>query len=382
MNTRVLLVDDDPNVLAGYKRQLRKTYAIETAQSGPEGMEVLARSEPFAVVVSDMRMPGMDGINFLRNVRSLSPDSVRIMLTGNADVQTCIDAVNEGSIFRFLTKPCSTETMTSSLDSAIEQYRLITSERELLQGTLRGCIRTLTDIIGLLNPAAFSRSTRIRRYVRHIAAELNSPYFWEYEMAATLSHIGCIALPPEILARMSSGRSLTSEQLGMLANHPSLGCQLLAEIPRLEMVAQIVERQRKVPRNRTFPPSDLSEEQAIDFGALLLRFTLDLDTQLQKGRPFIEALSALHSVYGNDHPMLEALMSFEKDDGDRVVMRVTTKELSNCMVAAEDILSTTGHVLLPKGQRLTEPVRLHLMSCAQTNGLKEPFLVEVVSMED
>jgi response regulator RpfG family c-di-GMP phosphodiesterase len=377
---RVLLVDDERNVLDGYRRQLRKSpFILDTADSGQAGLDLLQSGKTYAVVVSDMRMPGMNGIEFLQEVRRHTPDTVLMMLTGNADMDTCINAINEGHIFRFMNKPCPPEDMAKSINAGIEQYRLITSEKELLHGTLTGAIRTLTDILGIMNPPAFSRGARIRRYVRHIVAELNIPHFWEYEMAATLCMIGCVALPPEILARINTRKSLTSEQRGEFAKYPLYGGQLLAEIPRLEMAAEIIMRQNKVARNRIIPAENMSGEQAIALGAQMIRLGMDLDLLLQKDYSFIEALNKLHSQYGPDHPLIIALMSFETGLQDRVTMTVHARELSTGMLAAEDITTTSGQILLMKGQRITAPLRYHLQSCAQAGGLKEPFAVEVVS---
>lgn len=379
MTNRVLLVDDDPNVLSGYRRLLRRQFEIETAENGPAGLQALLEQGPFAVVVSDMRMPGMDGIAFLGEVRTHAPESVRMMLTGNADLQTCIDAVNEGNIFRFLTKPCTPEDMARALAAGVEQYRLITAEQELLHGTLRGCLRTLCDILGVMSPAAFSRGARIRRYVRHIAAELNCPNFWEYETAATLSQIGCVALPPEILERLNENRALSDAQRAIVRRHPAMGCQLLAEIPRLELVARMVERQNTVPRSPLSPRGLSDDEKVVEFGAQMLRVALDLDYLLEERLPFIGALNELHKMYGADHPMLEALMSFEKDSQDRVIMEMAAAHLSSGMVAVEDIVSKSGHILVRKGQSISEPLRLRLLNCAQADGLVEPFKVEVIS---
>lgn len=379
MSVRVLLVDDDVNVLAGYRRQLRKGFRLETAESGAQGLEVLAKSGPFAVAVSDMRMPGMDGIAFLAEVKRRSPETVGMMLTGNADLQTCIDAVNEGHIFRFLTKPCSPEAMAKAIEAGIEQYRLIMAEHELIQGTLTGCIRTLTDILGVINPAGFSRGTRIRRYVRHIAAQLNAPHLWEYEMAAALSQIGCVALPAEILARLQTGRPLPPEQRAIASNHPAIGCQLLAEIPRLGLVALMIQKQNTPPKDRVVPRDDMPDEQVVALGAQILRVALDLDRLMLDGLTFIQALSTLHSHYGPDHPLVEALMSFQKDDQDKVILQVKAAEVTTQMVAAEDICAKEGAVILAKGGRITKPMVFHLQSCAQTGSLKEPFLVEVIA---
>src|ERR1700733_8122058 len=103
MSNRILCVDDDINILEGYQRALRKEFDITTAPGGEEALVKIRDEGPFAVVVSDMRMPGMDGIQLLTRIKQVAPESVRIMLTGNADQQTAMNAVNEGNIFRFLT---------------------------------------------------------------------------------------------------------------------------------------------------------------------------------------------------------------------------------------------------------------------------------------
>lgn len=112
---------------------------------------------PFAVVVSDMRMPRVDGAQFLARVEEASPDSVRIMLTGNADQEAAVRAINEGHIFRFLNKPCRPQLLVGTIAMGIRQYRLQTAERELLEKTFSGGIRLLSDVLAIASPDAFGR---------------------------------------------------------------------------------------------------------------------------------------------------------------------------------------------------------------------------------
>ena len=127
----VLSVDDEPNVLDGVKRNLRRDFRVVTAAGGAAGLRAFEEAA-FAAVVSDLRMPGMDGIEFLGRVRDVSPDTTRILLTGNADLTAAVSAVNEGNIFRFLTKPCPPDVLISAVTMAVDQQRLLTAERELL----------------------------------------------------------------------------------------------------------------------------------------------------------------------------------------------------------------------------------------------------------
>jgi serine phosphatase RsbU (regulator of sigma subunit) len=129
MKGKVLLVDDDSMVLAGLKRHLRNQFRIETALSGEEGLKRVEENGPYAVIVSDFSMPGMNGIEFLCRVKETDPDSVRMMLTGSADMSTAIQAVNEGSIFQFHPKPCPADILGKAIQSGIEAYLKTTTHQ-------------------------------------------------------------------------------------------------------------------------------------------------------------------------------------------------------------------------------------------------------------
>ena len=209
MSEQILLVDDDRNVLDGYRRNLRGEFSVDTVESGQEALAQLESKGPYAVVISDMKMPGMDGIELLRRVKSAAPDTVRVMLTGHAETQTAIEAINEGSIFRFLIKPCDKEMMAKTITAALVQHRLITAEKQLLEQTLSGCLQVLSEVLSLVNPAAFSRAERARRYIHHVATAMKLGNPWQYEVAAILSQLGCVTLAPETIETVYQGRNLS-----------------------------------------------------------------------------------------------------------------------------------------------------------------------------
>ena len=130
MSEKILLVDDDFNLLDSFQRRLKEEFVVSTSLNGQEGLETIKVAGPFAVIISDLRMPGMDGVQFLSRVRELAPDSVRMLLTGHADLQTAIEAVNRGNIFRLLTKPCPPDSLRAALAAGVNQYRLVINERE------------------------------------------------------------------------------------------------------------------------------------------------------------------------------------------------------------------------------------------------------------
>src|SRR5437016_3260816 len=187
MSVKILCVDDEANVLEACQRNLRKRFSIDTALGGEPALALMASQGPYAVVVADMQMPGMDGVQFLTRVRQQAPDTVRIMLTGNADQQTAVAAVNQGQIYQFLNKPCPPEMLALALENGIKQYRLITAERELLENTLNGCIKMLTEVLGSAEPHSFGRGEVLRDYMRAFAEHLKITQTWDLELAAMLS---------------------------------------------------------------------------------------------------------------------------------------------------------------------------------------------------
>ena len=250
---KILCVDDELNIVLAMQRQLRKQFHVESALGAEQALATMERDGPFAVIVSDLQMPGMNGLELLGRVRELSPDTIRIMLTGQADLTTAIAAVNKNSIFRFLTKPCSAEELTGTLEAAIDQHHLVTAERLLLENTLRASVKVLTEVLSLVHPAAFSRACRIHRYVRHMAAELRLSNAWQFEVAALLSQIGCITMDPGNLDRVYIGEELSEEEKKMFAAHPAAGHDLLLHIPRLEAQWRISSPVRAESANKPSP---------------------------------------------------------------------------------------------------------------------------------
>ncbi|MEZ5100039.1 MAG: response regulator [Thermoleophilia bacterium] len=235
----ILCVDDELAVLEGLRDNLRRHFLVSVAGSGEEGLEAMRASE-FAVVLSDMRMPGMDGAAFLTRARQLAPDTVRMLLTGHADVDSAIAAVNDGQVFRFLTKPCPAETLIAALTAGAEHHRLVRAERELLEHTLTGAVKALASVLSLASPAAFGRATRVKELVLAVADQIGLPERWKLRIAATVSQLGYVVLPPATAEKVYEGRSLTGPEEQLARSLPQLGAELVKDIPRLEAVRQMV----------------------------------------------------------------------------------------------------------------------------------------------
>jgi CheY-like chemotaxis protein len=351
MTEKILLVDDDHNILDGYRRSLSREFLMETALGGEQALELSTHKGPYAVVVSDMRMPGMDGIQFLSKIKAQSPDTVRVMLTGNADMDTAINAINEGSIFRFLNKPCSKETMGKTLTAALVQYRLVTAEKQLLEQTLSGSIQVLTEVLSLVNPAAFSRAERARRYIHHIVTSMKLPNVWQYEVAAMMSQLGCVTLSSETIEAVYGGEKLSSTEQAQYDAHPSVAYDLLSRIPRLEPIARMIEHQ-----HRPLPESSAVDPEMADMrlGTEILRLTLAYEKLIHKGTSRSEAVHALSRQNKHFSPeFFRALVELDPNSEEGEIRQCRIEALATGMIVQQEIRTSEGALLVSQGQEVT-----------------------------
>jgi CheY-like chemotaxis protein len=374
VTSRILCVDDEPNVLQALERQLRKQFEIVTAPGPIEGLEALEKSGPFAVILSDLRMPLMNGIQFLASAKERFPESVRMILSGQADFAATIEAVNEGSIFRFLTKPCENDQLVKALTAAVEQYRLVQAERELLEHTLIGSIEVLSEILSLVSPSAFSRSHRIRRYVRHMADELGLPEPWQYEVAAMLSQIGCVTVPPDVLEKVYSGTPLSSSEAETFASQYQLGGRLLARIPRLDEVAQMIANQPN-PDSEIAP--SLGSVGTVVIGVRMLQIANEFDQGIIRGAGRDVVMADMRRRHPNSKDLIAALHTAQVPTFGTEVRMVGVDDLSTNMVINCEVYSKNGLLLLSKGQEVTDSVVARMLSFADSVGVVQPFSVVI-----
>jgi response regulator RpfG family c-di-GMP phosphodiesterase len=370
---RVLCVDDEVMVLEGLQLHLRRQFEVVMATSGLDGLAAIEKGEPFAVVISDMRMPGMDGAAFLARVRAAAPNTVRILLTGHADFDAALAAVNHGQLFRFLTKPCPVETILSTVQQAVQQHRLVEAERVLLEQTLAGSIKALTDVLAMSNPVAFGRAARLKRTVLALCDWLAVADRWHIEMAAQLSQLGCITLPPQVAEKVFHGQRLTPAEEAMVARVPALADGLLANIPRLEPVREILAAQARRWDGKE-DPFGRSQGEAIPVGARMLRLAVDLDDLVTAGHTAPQALSALRQRVGvYDPDMLEALADVVGQEALSELREVPLSGLKPGMVLAEDLFGKNGVLLVARGYTVSTGLVERLKNLGP--GVREPVRV-------
>lgn len=349
--TRVLCVDDEPNVVEGLALHLRRRYEVVTAKSGAEGLAILEKDGSFAVVLSDMRMPHMSGAEFLGAARKARPESVRMLLTGQTDLKSAIDAINEGQIFRFLTKPCPPPVLLAAFEAAAELHRLLTAERVLLEQTLHGSVKALIDVLSLTNPVAFGRATRVKGRVAEVARVLSLTDSWQVEMAALLSQLGTIALPPEVTEKLHNGDPLTEAEAAMVERVPVVTEQLLSSIPRLEAVRAILAGAAK-PAGAA---DDTAPRQGIHKAASALRVALDYDVLESRGDAPARAMDTLRGRVGRYDPqVLDAFATLYAGLAQRESVReLPLTALRVGMVFVNDVRLMNGALLCARGYEVT-----------------------------
>jgi hypothetical protein len=276
------------------------------------------------------------------------------MLTGNADMDTAIHAINEGSIFRFLNKPCPKETMGKTLTAAMLQYRMVIAEKQLLEQTLSGSIQVLTEVLSLVNPAAFGRAERARRYIHHVVTSMKMANVWQYEVAAMMSQLGCVTLPPETIEAVYKGEKLSPDEQAQYDAHPSVAYDLLSKIPRLEPIARMIEHQ-----NHPLPPSLTANPDMTDMrmGTEILRLTLAYEELIHKGTSRNEAVHTLSRQNKNFSPdFFQALVELDPNAEQGELKQCRIENLSTGMIFQQEVRTPEGALLVSKGQEVTSPL--------------------------
>lgn len=375
----VLCVDDEPRVLEGLVLNLRRHFRVSTAVNGQAGLQIVD-SDPPAVVVSDMRMPEMDGAAFLSQVKEHSPDTVRLLLTGYTDIESAIAAVNHGQIFRFLTKPCNSQVLLTAVQAAAEQNRLITAERVLLEQTLHGSIKTLTDILSLTNPLAFGRALRLKQQSAELVGALGLPMSWQIEVAAMLSQIGCVTLLPATYEKLYYGRPLSNEENDVVQHLPEVTVQLLENIPRLEGVRAIL-RAQTYNFDGSGSPTGAPKGEAIPVGARVLKVVGDYDALESANNEPDVAAGTLQARRGRYDPqLLDAFIRLKTSGPTRGLVELPLTSIRPGMFLAQGVTSTSGLLLVARGQEVTVGL-MHRLRNLPHGTVREPIMVFVPAAE-
>ncbi|MBU1229767.1 MAG: HD domain-containing protein [Proteobacteria bacterium] len=288
---RVLIVDDDTNLLESMRRQFSARHEVLTAQSGPEALELMASSPPFKVVISDFKMAGMDGIHFLSRTAELYPDTVRILLTGFANLENAVQAVNQGFIYRFLSKPCSPETLDQALADALRQHGLVEAQREnyslkRFKTLLEGIVLGFSALVEARDPYLAGHQTRVTALSLAMARELGfGPDDMDIlRIAALLHDIGKVYVPADFLNRPGI---LRDEEFSVIKMHPEVGYDILKNLGEDWPVATIIRQHHERMDGSGYPQGLAGDD--IDKGARVIAVA-DVVDAMCSHRPYRPSL--------------------------------------------------------------------------------------------
>jgi response regulator RpfG family c-di-GMP phosphodiesterase len=347
---RILCVDDEPLVLEGLRDVLRRSFDVQVATSGAAGLALLRQNKRgYSIVISDMRMPEMPGSVFLGEARRVAPLAVRMLLTGYSDTDAAIKAINDGQIFRFLTKPCDRDELIRACAGALWQHRVLKTERDLLEQTLHGSVKALTDVLALASPTVFGRSARLKELVGALARETGWSDAWEVEVAALLAQLGGVTLPEATAEKLYTGAQLSEDEEAMVARVPAITQRILANIPRLEGVLQIV-----TTYNRRFDSGQGASPLPV--GGRMLRIAVDyvrLEAEGSSAPIALDTMRGRQGVY--DGELLEAFARTVGIGAARLeIAEVPVRDLVVGMTLVHEIRAKAGHLLIAPGYPVTE----------------------------
>jgi response regulator RpfG family c-di-GMP phosphodiesterase len=352
---RVLCVDDDPGVLEGLELSLSRQFEVITAVGGEAAVAILKQTRDLHVLISDMRMPGMSGIEVLAKAHELQPDATRVLLTGYADMDSAIAAINQGHIFRFLNKPCKREDLIEAVIAAARQYQLVTAEHVLLEQTLKGCVQSLIDALALAAPNLFGQANRVRAMARQLAEKAGQTRIWELEVAALLFNLGLIGIDPDVVERHLNGEVLSGENKKMIESAPDRGDKLLAHIPRLETVRTLIRLAFHSRRGEHAP-----ETLVLSDRVLALTNILEIANKYcvleARGYSPDAALTLMRSETPADQaPTLHHLEDvLGREVGATSLRELPLAALKPGMILAQPLRTASGQLLAPAGYEVTE----------------------------
>lgn len=343
MKPRILCVDDDPDVLGSLSDLLRPHFDVDVALGGIEGVMAAKRDGPYEVVLADLGMPVMDGETFLKRLKAEVPDTVRVVLTGSANLQSVARIVNTVDVFRLLLKPCPRADLVQALSDAVRGRQAKRPEPADMDRSARGCVQMLTEILAISDPERYGRALRLRGLICNLANACAVAPTWPMEAAALLSQLEGVVLPGETIERVKYGQWLGKEEQNLVQMLPGVIDRLLSNVPGLEAPRAIL-----AAYNGGKPATDAP------WGARALRLLLDYDQAVAR---LGDASAALAQIVAKsedyDPDQLSQLVTSLRGAPRQQERKLRLQELRPGMVLAEDVFTSRGRLLIARGIEVT-----------------------------
>ncbi len=294
-------------------------------------------------------MPGMNGVKFIQEARLISPHTTYMMLTGNQDMDTAVDAMNEGRVFRFLNKPCDVTTIRNAVALAQKQFELVTAERELLERTVVGAVSVMTDVLETLQPNAAQQARKITEIAESLNERLGLQPDWRLKVVSRLSFLGLALMPT---AKQLCLRTQSVSSPAYVDNFKQMtesSARLVAKIPRLEEIAKIISMQSEVGGD--FTPSS----EGVETPAILVRVAFDWTMLTSRAIGMEAAYLDLHKAFPNlPSAIFDALVAASDLKVFDTTITLSVAQLREGMVLKASICGPAGEILVREGQVLSE----------------------------
>jgi len=349
----ILIVDDiagNIDVLVGI---LQSDYRLKVATNGKNALEVANSVDKPDLILLDIMMPEMDGYAVCRELKK-SAKTRRIpviFVTAKGEIKDEEKGLKLGAV-DYLTKPVSPPIVRARVKNHMELAQAKLSLETSLEKTLLGSIRILTEVLAISNPDAFSRALRLKEMITELARKMDIRPAWKYEVAASLSQLGCIFLPPELMKKIQSKEKLSEKEMELYRSYPEKTYKLLLNIPHLEESANMIRQLKLFEDAALF---DIHSDEAVS--NVLLQGVIYFDEQVSLGKDPDEVLAYMKGFF--PAPMSDSLSEVEANLS-RASDRIKLSDLAAGMVLAEDVMSDSGSILISRGTRLTEALVLRL----------------------
>jgi len=411
-NLTLLFVDDEPGILSALRRLFRPHgYRIMIAESGAEGLEILEK-ETVDLVISDMRMPEMDGATFLKHVRTRCPKIVRILLTGYADITSTVAAINEGEIYRYISKPWDDNEIVLVVREALERQRLEAENQRLseltqrqneelkelnagleqkvsertaevraalneLKKTFLATVQVFAGMVelrsGQVGTQLSGHGRRVAEHARIVAQRLglSEPEVQTVMLAGLLHDVGKIGLPDGLLDKAYN--TLAPENRAQVMKHPVIGQNILMSIEKLRDCALLVRNHHELYDGSGYP--DHLAGMAIPMGSRILSVVNDYDslqvgTLVQRPLRAEEARTFLIDNRGKryDPQVVDCFVQLLAESGKKGLteLPMRTMHLQPGMVLARELNHHDGYLLLARGSILTKEIISQLVKLEST----------------
>lgn len=414
----ILFIDDNMDLIQDLAQHFFNKYNVVTAQDGEEGLKIIERQGPFAAVICNIKMPGMDGVTFLYKVRKLSPNTRRIIMSSVADHETLIRVINKARIYHFVQKPCPTAMLEMIMDKAVDRYRFISAQRDIIDQTINSVTQAYRDILAMTNPVAYSRSSRVASIVAQMAKQLSLANSWLYELAGMLSQVGCVRIPVETMEKVFTNQTLNSIDQKLLSEYPRWSYELVKDLPKMDMASEMILKQKEdftgpklsvaptlsdeekeaieagtMPKPEPFDPylrenltefGDIKLRPPNEVGAELLKVAVDFETLISSGHDIEGAIEALKNrnkdtVY---NPLIiNTLSKIKLPEVQKKIIEIPINQLSKHMTFEHDVLSKCGALLARKGKSYNATYQELFEKYFEQNNIPETIYVSVDSYD-